>query len=103
MAAPINALQMLADYYYAAELGFPIPGAAPQLYRGIDSFITALRGPQETGRVTFKKDPYLGILVLLDDRAVGVVALEQGETREMLYARVDELLNQQHANKGGLP
>ena len=68
-------------------------GAAPQLYRGIDHFIAALQGTQETGQVaTFENGSHPGILVRIDGRAIGAVALEQGETRDMLSARVHELL-----------
>lgn len=66
-------------------------------YRGIDQFVDALRAAQVTGRhVLYKDDPGPGIQVLIDGRAVGVVALleEQGESPEMLYARLDELLRQ---------
>ncbi len=66
--------------------------AEPQLYRGIDSFIAALQGTQEAGTVTFENGPHPGILVRIDGRAIGAVALEQGETREMLSARLNELL-----------
>ncbi len=67
--------------------------AAPQLYRGIDQFITALQGTLETGQaVTFENGTYPGILVRIDGRAIGAVALEQGETPEMLSGRVHELL-----------
>lgn len=66
-------------------------GAAPQLYKGIDQFIAALQDTQERGRVgTFENGPHPGILVRLDGRALGAVALEQGETREMLSARLQE-------------
>jgi hypothetical protein len=68
--------------------------AAPQLYKGIDHFITTLQGTQETGGVaTFENGPYPGILVRIDGRAIGAVALEQGETRETLSARVHELVS----------
>jgi hypothetical protein len=67
--------------------------ATPQLYKGIDQFITAFQGTQETARViAFENGPHPGILVRIDGRAIGAVALEQGETREMLSARVHELL-----------
>jgi len=69
-------------------------GAAPQLYRGVEQFITTLKGTQATGRAaTFENGPHPGILVRIDGRAIGAVALEQGETREMLSARVHELLS----------
>jgi hypothetical protein len=69
-------------------------GSAPQLYNGIDQFIAALRGTHETGRlVALENGHHPGILVRLDGRAIGAVALERGETREMLSARLQELLN----------
>jgi hypothetical protein len=67
--------------------------AAPQLYRGINQFITALQGTLEAGQVvTFENGAYPGILVRIDGRAMGAVAMEQGATPEMLSGRVHELL-----------
>jgi hypothetical protein len=64
-----------------------------QLYKGIEHFVTALQGTQEPGRFSFENGPYPGILVRIDGRPIGAVAFEPGDTRELLYAQVPELLS----------
>jgi hypothetical protein len=83
----------LTDYYYAAEQGFPVHGGVPQRYKGIAHFISATESILKTGQATFEDDRCFGILVRIDGRAVGVVALdfEQGETRQILYAQVRQV------------